>query len=104
MIDAAHIRMRQRAGLKDPKHVRVVPGELPSFIDKLSRGERRSALLSLPAAIHWLALNQKVIPGRAHELLDEVGLLRWRRGELVKERFDNRVNSPYGPLSEHLIY
>jgi hypothetical protein len=104
MVDAAHARMRQRAGLKVPKRIRVVPGDLPSFIDDLSRGKRRSALLSLPAAIHWLSHNQTVIPGRAHELLDEVGLLRWKRGELIKNHYDNRDNSPYGPLHEHLIY
>ena len=53
---------------------------------------------------HRLTQNQTVIPGKAHELLDEVRLLRWRRGELLKTHYDNRESSPYGRMHEHLIY
>jgi hypothetical protein len=104
VLDAAHVRMRSRAGLKPPQRVRVVSGDLPAFVRDVGSGNRRSALLGIPAAIHWLARNQTVIPGKAHELLDEVGLLRWRRGEILKSHYDNRETSPYGRLSEHLIY
>jgi hypothetical protein len=104
MLDAANVRIRDRAGLKPPKRVRVVPGKAPAFLEHLARGKRRQALRGMPAALHWLAHNQTVIPGRAHELLDEVGLLKYRRGEPVKSYYDNRKVTPYGRLEEHLIY
>ena len=103
-LDAANVRIHRRAGLQEPKRVRVVPGELPAFIGNIARGERRNALRSIPAALHWLANNQTVIPRKAHELLDEIGLLQSRRGKLVKTHYDNRKNTPYGRLNEHLIY
>jgi hypothetical protein len=104
MLDAAHVRIRRQAGLKPPDRVRVVPGELPAFIGYVARGERRNALRGMPAALHWLANNQTVMPGKAHELLDEAGLLKYRRGEPVISHYDNRNVTPYGKLHEHLIY
>jgi hypothetical protein len=45
-----------------------------------------------------------VIPSHAPALLDEVGLLRRENGQVVKRRYDNRGQTPYGGLSENLIY
>ncbi len=103
-LDLANVRIHKRAGLEVPPRIKVVPGELPSFINHLAEGKRRSALLAIPAAIHWFARNQTVIPGRAHELLDKVGLLRQENQKILKSHFDNRQNTPYGRLHENLIY
>ena len=45
------------------------------FFAALAGGKRTGALMQVPGAIHWLMHNQTVIPGRSHELIDEVGLL-----------------------------
>jgi hypothetical protein len=71
---------------------------------KLASGKRSAILLRAPAALHWLMTNQTVIPSKAHQLLDEVGLLRRVDGKIQESHFDNRRNAPYGPVSNHLIY
>ena len=40
----------------------------------------------------------------AHELLDEAGLLQRKMGRIVKFDFDNRRNTPYGDIADHIIY
>jgi hypothetical protein len=77
---------------------------MPAFLYALAAGERTAALLRMPAALHWLLNNHTVIPSHAPALLDEVGLLRREDGQIVKRRYDNRGQTPYGGLSEHLIY
>jgi hypothetical protein len=104
VIDTAHAHMYRKAGLPEPKRIRVVPGDMPEFVEDVAHGSRRSALLTLPSAIHWLMHNQTVIPSKAHELLDEVGLLRRSGDEIVKTHYDNRRETPYGRLHENLIY
>ena len=103
-VDWANHRIHSRAGLVEPRSVRVAPGSLPSFMAKLASGKRSAILLRAPAALHWLMTNQTVIPSKAHELLDEVGLLKRVDGKIQESHFDNRRNTPYGLVSDHLIY
>ena len=58
----------------------------------------------MPAALHWLMTNQTVIPGKAYELLDEVGLLQRENGTIKKIHYDNHHKTPYGEIADHLIY
>ncbi len=37
-------------------------------------------------------------------LLEENTRLQRENGELVKQSYDNRRRSPYGPIHEHMIY
>lgn len=103
-IDWAMQRMNRRAGESAPRRVRVAPQNLPGFIDAIVSGQRTATLLQLPAALHWLISNQTVVPGRAFQLLDEAGLLEHRRGEVLKLHYDNRNETPYGALHEHVIF
>ena len=48
--------------------------------------------------------NQTVIPGKSYQLIDEAGLLKRQQGKIVKRDYDNRLESPYGKLGEHLIF
>ncbi|UCH82610.1 MAG: hypothetical protein JSW50_08970, partial [Candidatus Latescibacterota bacterium] len=103
-IDWANTRIHRRANLGDPKRIRIAPESFPRFLDDLALSRRRSALVRIPAALHWLVKNQAVIPGKSFELLDEVGLLERKEGRIVRWDYENRVESPYGKPSEHLIY
>lgn len=103
-IDWANVRIHRRAELGEPKRIRTAPDSFPGFLDDLVQGKRSSALVRVPAAIHWLMRHQSVIPGKAYQLLDEVGLLEHKGGKIVKRDYEIRVESPYGRLGEHLIY
>jgi hypothetical protein len=103
-LDWANLRIHHRANLPEPKRVRVTPKSLPGAIDMLGEKRRRSALLRMPAAIHWLMNNQTVIPGKSYQLLDEVGLLQREKDKIVQTTFDNRDQSAYGPTKGNLIY
>lgn len=103
-IDWANQRIHERAGLGEPKPIRVAPKAMPSFISKLATGKRTSVLLKAPAALHWVMTNQTVVPGLAHELLHEAGLLQTEKGHIKKIEYDNRHHTPYGDIADHLIY
>ncbi len=104
MLDVANVRIHRRGGLEEPPRINAVPEKLPPLIHNLEKGNLRTALFSIPSAIHWLIHNQTVIPGKAHELLDEVGLLQRKNGKIVSESFDNTDVTPYGRIDEHMIY
>lgn len=103
-VDWANRRIHQRGDLGEPQAIRVAPQAMPGFISKLANGRRTSTLLRAPAALHWLMTNQTVIPGKAHELLDDVGLLQRENGKIKKHHYDNQQQSPYGKIADHLIY
>ena len=103
-VDWANQRVHARAGLGEPPIIRVTPGSLPSFMAKLASGKRSTLLLRAPAALHWLMTHQTVIPSKAHELLDEAGLLQRENGKIREFHYDNRRKTPYGEVSDHLIY
>jgi hypothetical protein len=103
-VDWANVRIHYDADLQPPRRVRVAPTSLPSFFDKWNRGDRSRALLRIPGALHWLVTNQTVIPGKAHELLDEVGLLQHKDDQLVRTHYDNREESAYGHIRDSIIY
>ena len=48
--------------------------------------------------------NQTVVLAHSHKLLDEAGLLERVNGKIVSTTYDNRKQTPYGFLSESLIY
>ena len=93
-VDWANARLHELGELGEPKRVRVAPGKLPGFFDALASGQRSKALLRAPAIVHWLITNQTVIPNRAHELLDEAGLLERKDGKVVARHYDNRNETP----------
>jgi hypothetical protein len=103
-LDWAHLRICRRGTLPDPPRVKVAPESLPGIMDALVGRKRRGVLIRIPTTLHWLMKNQTVVPGKAHLLLDQVGLLQHQRGKIVKREYDNRVESPYGVLQDHLIY
>lgn len=103
-VDLANQRIHERAGLGEPRRIRISPKTMPAFLSALAAGKRTKALLGMPAALHWLMSNHTVIPSNAPSLLDEVGLLRRENGQIVKRHYDNRRETPYGSVAEHLIY
>jgi hypothetical protein len=103
-VDWANQRIHERAGLGEPRRIRISPKTMPAFLSALAAGKRTAALLRMPAALHWLMSNQTVIPSHAPSLLDEVGLLQRENGQIVKRRYDNRRETPYGRIAENLIY
>jgi hypothetical protein len=103
-IDWTLARAYNRVRRNDPPRIRIAPDSLPGLLEELAHGHRRAALLRLPAALHWLIHHQSVIPGRSEQLLDDVGLLERANGKIVMHHFANRTESPYGRLSDNLIY
>jgi hypothetical protein len=103
-VDWANQRIHERAGLGEPRRIRISPKTMPAFLSALAAGKRSAALLRVPAALHWLINNHTVIPSLAPSLLDEAGLLCRENGQIVKSHYDNRRRTPYGSISEHLIY
>ena len=103
-VDWANQRIHERAGLGEPRRIRISPKTMPAFLSALAVGDRTVALLRMPAALHWLMSNHTVIPSHAPGLLDEVDLLRRENGQIFKRHYDNRRQTPYGSISEHLIY
>jgi hypothetical protein len=104
-IDWTVVRLHERLGLPDPPRIKVAPESLPGFLDSLAQGHRRSALLRMPAVLLWLIRHQTVLPGKSEQLLDETGLLEHDgEGKIVMNHFDNRSETPYGKVDDHLIY
>jgi hypothetical protein len=103
-IDWGIMRIYERLGRPNPPRIKVAPDSLPGFLDKLAQGDRRAALLRAPAALLWLLRNPCVLPGKAEQLLDEAGLLEHDDTGIVMARHDNRSETPYGKLDDHLIY
>lgn len=103
-LDWANVRVHRRAGLPDPPRIRVTPEALPALLDDLVRGKRSSTLVRIPSALHWLIHHQTVIPGRAYKALDDVGLLQHRLGEVLRIAYEDRQETPYGRLRDHIIY
>lgn len=103
-VDWANHRIHERAGLGDPRRIRISPETMPAFLSALATGKRTAALLRVPAALHWLMNNHTVIPSHAPKLLEEAGLLQRENGRIVEHHYDNRAHTPYGSISEHLIY
>jgi hypothetical protein len=103
-IDWANRRIHELANLGQPKQIRIAPDSFPGFLGDLARGNKRSALVRLPAALHWVTRHQTVIPGKSYKLIDEAGLLERRNGKIVRRDYDNRIESPYGKIGEHLIF
>ncbi len=104
-VDWANHRIHRRAGLPEPKRIEVAPVSMPTFLSDLVSGERMPTLLRVPAALHWVLANQAVIADKAPEALDEVGLLEHGKlGRVTKYNYDNRRETPYGPIGEHMIY
>jgi hypothetical protein len=102
-IDWANVRIHRDAQLESPQRIRVAPSSLPSFFDRWSQGDHTSALLRLPGALHWLMNNQTVIPAKAFELLDEVGLLQRKDDHVVRKHYDNHDQTAYGYIRDSLI-
>jgi hypothetical protein len=103
-IDWALVRAFERAGRSDPPRIRTAPDSIPRMLDELARGHRMAALVRVPAALHWLIHHPSILPGRSEHLLDEAGLLERDNGRIVMQHYDNRVETPYGKLRDHIIY
>ena len=103
-VDWANHRIHRRAGLPEPKRVKVAPESLPSLIADLASGERTPMLLRVPAALQWIMLNQTVVVEKAAMMLDDVGLLAHEDGEVARSDWETPRESPYGDLLDHMIY
>jgi hypothetical protein len=103
-LDWGNHRIHRRSGLPEPKRIEVCPEGMPSFISELVSGERTPLLLRIPAALHWVMHNQTVVVGKAPKALADIGLLERRLGHTARAVYDNRRNTPYGPLLDHIIY
>ena len=102
-LDWANYRIHRRAGM-EAKRIQVVPESMPSFLADLAVGERSTILLRIPAAMYWLMNNQAILAGKAHEILDEAGLLQHKLGRIRKSNYDNRRETPYGAIADHMIF
>ena len=103
-LDWANVRIHRRGGLPDPPRIRVAPKSLPTALDELAEGNFKSALIRMPGALYWLTKHGSAIPGDAHKVLEEGGLLEKEDGKLVRKDFENRHESPYGCIDDNLIY
>lgn len=105
-VDWANHRIHRRAGLPEPKRIEVAPESIPSFLAELVSGERAPLLLRVPAALHWIIHNQSAVAvKKAPGMLDDAGLLeRNRLGRPRRTVYDTRRKTPYGSLSQHIIY
>ena len=103
-VDWGNHRIHQRAGLPEPKRVEIAPESMPSLFSTLLTGERTPLLLRIPAALHWVMHNQTVVAGKAPRALADIGLLDRRLGRPVRTVYDTRRKTPYGTLSNNMIY
>ena len=103
-LDWANVRVHRRGGLPDPPRIRVAPKSLPAALDELAEGNVKSALIRMPGALYWLTRNGSAIPGDAHKVLEEAGLLQMDQGKLARRDYENRHESPYGCIDDNLIY
>jgi len=103
-LDWANVRVHRRGELPDPPRIRVAPKSLPAALDELALGNFKSALIRMPGVLYWLTKNGSAIPGDAHKVLEEAGLLETEEGKLLRKEFENRHESPYGCIDDNLIY
>ena len=103
-LDWANVRIHRRGDLPDPPRIRSAPKSLPAALDELAHGNMKSALIRMPGALYWLTKNGSAVPGDAHKVLEEAGLLKKEEGKLVRKDYENRHESPYGCTDDNLIY
>jgi hypothetical protein len=102
-VDWANHRIHKRAGT-EAKRIQLCPESMPSLLADLALGERGTTLLRIPAALYWLMHNQAVLAGKAPDILNDAGLLQHKMGRVRKTSYDNRGQTPYGNIADHMIY
>lgn len=84
--------------------LRVAPKRIPGWLSELAHADRRGTLLRLPGAMHWLAVNQTVLPDKSYQVLERAGLLQRRPdGQLERRSYALGGDTPYGRLSDNLM-
>ncbi len=82
----------------------VAPSRIPSWVSELAHADRRGTLMRLPGAVHWLAVNQTVLPDKSYQILEKADLLQRKPdGQLVRHSYTLGGETPYGRLSENLM-
>ncbi len=103
-VQLALMRTYQEHGLGEPPQLAVVPGELPPWVGDLAQADLNKALTYVPGAMLFVARNQRVLPSRAYEILEDAGLLRYDgRGQIVSYYYHHQATTPYGSLKENLM-
>ncbi len=99
-----HRLHRLHPELGEYQSLRVGAREIPSWINQLAHSNRRSTLMKLPGAMHWIMMNQSVLPDRSYVVLKDGGLLALNdRGEVMSQHFQLGGETPYGRISESLM-
>jgi len=82
----------------------VAPREIPDWAAARAHADRRATLMRLPGALHWLAVNQNVLPDKSYAVLEKAGLLRRSpNGQLVRRRYALDDATPYGRIGDTLM-
>lgn len=103
-IDMGLDRAFRAAAQTNPWRLQVAPGPLPEWIDQLPHADMARIFHHLPQAFSWVAKHHRVIPTAAYQILRDAGLLHRKKGRTVYQYYDLHRRTPYGKLSENLIY
>ncbi len=105
VIDTCLHRLHHRRPELGPyESLSVAPRSIPSWISDLAHADRRATLMRLPGAVHWLALNQTVLPDKSYIILQEAGLLETETdGQSVRHHYTLAGDTPYGRISDSLM-
>jgi len=105
VIDTCLHRVHHRHPELGPhRSLAVAPKHIPGWVSELAHADRRSTLLRLPGAMHWLAVNQNVLPDKSHRILEKAGLLRQGPdGQVLHHHYTLGEQTPYGRISETLM-
>jgi hypothetical protein len=77
---------------------------LPPWINDLAHAPPAEMAARLPGALWYIARNQRVLPGKAWQILQEAGLLKEQRnGGVLSYYYDPRDQTPYGAIEINLM-
>jgi hypothetical protein len=97
-------RLHRKHELGPAPRLEIVPDGLPPWINDLAHAPPAEMAARLPGALWYIARNQRVLPGKAWQILQEAGLLKEQRnGGVLSYYYDPRDQTPYGAIEINLM-
>jgi hypothetical protein len=102
-VQLALDRIYELNRLGSAPQMQIIPKDIPDWVGDLATADRLQMLAHLPGALLFVARNHHVIPGEAHGILDDAGLLRHENGKPLFYYYHIESMTPYGHFRDNMM-
>ncbi|MDJ0941122.1 MAG: hypothetical protein QNJ00_15285 [Woeseiaceae bacterium] len=103
VVQLALLRIYHDNDLGEAPEMRIVPEDLPSWVEDLATAGTGKMIGYVPGALLYVARNQQIIPTEAYRILQDAGLLKIENGAPVYYYYQHKGNTPYGEFRENMM-